>query len=709
MVLGLLLLCARLVQVQIGRGPALAGQDPAYWLRMTTLPAARGEITDRHGQVLALSVPADDVSADPTLIPAQRDRSHPVDATRVAADLSGVLGIPAPTLLQALQRPGRYAVLKKGATPEEGAAIARLQLPGIFLTPTTVRRYPNLFFMGSLLGFVNDSGGAYGLERSYNQDLSGTNGYVLAEEDPKGQPIAAAPSRVVAAKPGLTLELGVDAGLQASLEQQVEAAVATTAAQGAYGLVMQPDTGTILAAVAWPTYDPNHPGGATPAVWGNTVQSQNLVPGSIFKTVTASAALQAGIVSPDTPFLDPGFLKVGGATLRNFQPLERNTTFQRAFDESANVVFAGIGLRLGLTRFYDYIDAFGLNAPPGSDLPGEQPNVLAPPSTASSLDLASEAFGETLSVTPLSMITAVNVIADGGLLIRPHVGVALRDGAGHVVRRIEPQVVRRVLSPAVAATMRQLMVTVVNDGTGQRGFLPCYDVAGKTGTANIYAGGRVTQQYIASFVAFAPADRPAAIALVMLVNPQGPRNEVGEVAAPAVQAVLSDALHTLGVPPHCTADNVVPPAPGAAGTTGLVLDMVPMPALQGLTPTAASAAAGAVGIRLQLVGTGPRILRQDPPAAAMVQKWTTVQAYTDVNALLPPTFVQVPAVVGQSLSQAAATLATVGLAMDTAGAGRAVAQQPPAGSRAEPGTSVAVTFAQQAAGRGQSASSAGGY
>jgi len=692
MVAALAALALRLADVQVLHGRSLARQDPADQLRTTVLPAPRGEITDRNGEVLAVSVPADDVTADPTLIPARTDAAHPVDKAVVAARLSPILGAPAASLLQRLEVPGRYAVLHADATPEQAAEVSSLRLPGVFLAPTSVRRYPNPFFMGSVLGFVNAQGGAYGVEASYNSELAGTNGYTLAAEDPSGRPIADAPVQTVPPTPGLNLRLSIDGGLQASLEQEIEAAVATSGASAAYGIVMQPDTGAVLAAAAWPTFDPNAPGEASPAVWANTVQGRDLVPGSVFKTVTAAAALQTGIVTPSTPFLDPGSITVDGVTLHNFTPLERDTTFQRAFDESANVVFAGVGLKLGLPTFYNYLHAFGLNATPGSDLPGEQLNVPRPEAQASLLDLASESFGETLEVTPLSLITAVNVIADGGLLIRPHVGLALVDAGGSVLRRIQPQVVRRVISSQVAAEERQIMVGVVDDGTGQRGFIPCYDAAGKTGTANIYAGGRVSNRYIASFVGFAPADHPAAIALVMLVDPKGTFNEGGEVAAPVVQTVLTDALHTLGVPPQCTAANRLPPGPNAPGTTALVLDMVKMPALQGLTPTSASQATAAVGVRLQVVGSGPRILRQDPPAGAMVQKWTSVQAYTGAGALLPGSFVRVPAVAGQTVAQAAATLSAAGLAMDTAGAGVGVVQDPPAGAEAAPGSSVEVTF-----------------
>ena len=683
----LLGLAVRLGEIQIAQGRHYAAAAPGRHRHMDVLPAMRGRIVDRNGQVLALSVQASRIVADPTLIP-------PDQRATVAAQLGKVLTVSAPQLLQTLQTAkGHYAVLQPVATQAQGDAVRALREPGVSVQPTERREYPDGFFMGGVLGFVNAAGGAAGVEFSYDKDLTGTNGYVLADEDLYGNPLPQTTPVTVPAHPGLTLQLTIDSGLQADLERELEAAVATTGASKAYAIVMQPSTGAILADASWPTFDPESYTDADPATWTNTVQSFRLVPGSVFKTVTASAVLQENLATPGTLFDDPGYLAVSGIHIRDFQQLPAQMTLLQAFEQSSNVVFGHLGLDLGTARFYQYLSAFGLTAKPGSDLPGEQAPILAAQKTLRPVDLASEAFGETLSLTPLSMITAVNVIADGGVLIRPHVGAALLDPDGHVVTRIPVDRERQVLSPAVTQAVRQMMVGVVRDGTGQRGFIPCYDVAGKTGTANIYGGGGVLQQYIASFVAFAPAENPAAIALVMLYNPKGQLNEGGEVAAPVVQQVLSTALHNLGVPPQCTPENSAPPAPGSPGSTPLTLDMVTMPNVVGLTATDAVATARAAGITLHVQGSGSAILRQDPPASAMVQRWTTADAFTDPNALTPPGFVPVPDVSGKTVADAAQALAAAGLTVDATGAGQAVAQSPEAGTAVPPGSSVQVQFA----------------
>ena len=687
---GLLILALRLFDIQVVNRAALAGAENGESVRTVSVPAQRGEIVDRHGSVLAVSEAAATIWTDPKQIS---------DKPAAAGALARVLALTQPAILQLLDVPGsQYAVLERGATAAQGHAVQALALPGVYVQPTTVRVYPKGFFLGHVLGFIGANGqGLSGVEYTYNSALAGRNGQVLERVSAWGTPLPLPPLAQRPVVPGLTLELTIDGGLQRDLQDQIEAAVAATHASAAYGIVMRPSDGAILAATSWPTFDPNHFGQVPPAVWDNTVWGTDLVPGSVFKPITTSAALETGVVSPSTPFFDPGFITVDGVTLHNFTNLERQTTFARALDESANVVFAHVGLRIGLTRFYQYLHAFGLFGPTGVDVPGEQLDIFRPQNLATPLTLAEESFGESVEVTPISLIDALSVVANGGLLVQPHFARALLSPSGRVVRRFPTHVVRRVISPQVAATIRQMMIGVISNGTGNRGFIPCYDAAGKTGTSNIYANGRTTNHFIASFTEFAPASHPAAIVLVMLVNPQGWFNvpwftEGGEVAAPVAQAVLSDALHILGVPPHCTASNVSVPLPGAPGTTALNLDMVPMPAIVNLTPAQARATSAAAGLSLSVAGHGPRILHQDPPAGATVQKWTTTFGFTSSQALLPAAFVRVPDVRGETVAQATTALAGVGLGIDIHGVGTAVLQDPAGGDLAAPGSGVSVTF-----------------
>ena len=686
----LLIVAARLFDVQIIHGHYWAAQGAAERGAQTVvpLPAKRGEIVDRHGRLLAISVPASEITADPALIPAKKVAAE-------AAKLGGILSLPTSQIAAALSGPGQYAVVQAQATAAQGEAVSALNLAGITVVPTTTREYPEGFFMGHILGFVNQIGGAAGVEESYNKILAGTNGSEVVQWAPVvGGPIASVPAHIVPPKPGLTLELTIDAGLQAQLQQQLERAIATTGARAAYGIVLQPKTGDILAASSWPTFDPNTYSDASVAVWDNTVAGTDLVPGSVFKPVTLSGVLTQGVASPTTPFFDPGYLSVGGVQIHDFMHLARHETLLMGFEQSSNVVFGTVGMRLGATRFYQNLKAFGLTQPPQTDLPGAQGNVMYPESGLTNLNIAEESFGEGLETTPLSLITAINVVADGGKLIEPHVGLALLNPTtGRVVRRIAPTVVRQVIPPSVAATVRQMMVSVVNDGTGNRAFIPCYDVGGKTGTSNIYGGPTgILNSFVASFVALAPASNPAAIVLIQLVAPKGPFNEGGEVAAPVAQMVLRDALHTLGVPPACTATNQALPSPGAPGTTAQNLWMVTMPDVVGMTPAAGIAAVRQTNLFLQVTGGGPKILRQNPEPGAMVQQWTNVQAYSTPASLIPTTFQAVPNLLGDTMAQASAAATQAGFALVASGAGHAVLQEPPAGTLEAPGTSIQADF-----------------
>jgi stage V sporulation protein D (sporulation-specific penicillin-binding protein) len=683
----MLLVAARLLWVQVLQGGALAREAAAIHLRTEPLPAQRGEIVDRSGRVLALSVPGYSLYADPQEV---RD---PGAAT---ARLAPLLTLPADLVRRRLSQPGRFVWIDREISADQAQAIRALHLPGLYLAPTSLRRYPQGMLLGHVLGFAGlDGNGLAGLELAYNAELAGRAGYAVERFDALGNPLPDTLVRQLPPTPGRTLQLEVDSGIQFALQSDLEAELALTRARQGWGIVMDPSNGAVLAMAAWPTFDPNHFASAAPAIWRNPVVEDTFVPGSVFKPVTAATALDAGVVAPHTPFSDPGVLDVDGVALHDFQRLDRATDLTRALEESANVVFGQVGLLVGRTRFYQGLRAFGFFGPTGVDLPGESrtPNLFMPESRATALTLAEMSFGESVAVTPLSLMTALNAIANGGQLLAPRVAHALLGPDGRVERVFPPRVLGRPIPTRVADEVRAMMLGVVRYGTGQRGFIPCYDVAGKTGTANIDQNGRtLPNAYYASFYAFAPAERPRVAVLVTVVDPQGAMNEGGEVAAPVVQAVMRVALHNLGVAPHCTAENSRPPAPGGPGTTSLVLNMTSMPDLIDLTPSEAATKARDADVVLSVSGSGARILRQNPPPGAMVQKYTAVQGYTEADALEPGTLVAAPALRGLTLEQAAQALSQAGLNLDATGVGVVEKQSPAPGERVPVGSSVQVTL-----------------
>lgn len=699
-------LILRLGWLQIVRGPSLSAAAYNEHEKIVPIPAQRGEIIDRNGDVLALSVPAATITADPKLIQ-KAAASAATSVTTVSANiqtpasdaaaLANVLNLSSAQILTLLEKPIQWVTLEGDATPAQAAAVKQLKLVGIYTQAISVREYPYGTFLAQTLGFVGADGqGLEGVERSYNRELEGKAGAMATAVDAFGKPIPYTTTKITEPVNGDTLQLTIDGGLQYDLQDLLQEQVARTGATAAFAIVMQPSTGAILAWGAWPSFDPNNFSASNPATYANPLVNDAYPPGSVFKPITVGAALSAGVVTPTTQFVDPGVCIVDGVHIHNFQQLLVHTTFLQAFEESANVIFCKVAQELGAPTFYRYLHLFGLFSPTGIDVPVANPtgtnNQIIPENQLTTVGLAEESFGQSIAITPLSLITAINVVADGGVLMRPHVGLDLITPTGRKIP-IQPVDEGRVLSPSIDATERQMMENIVTDGTGERAFIPCYDVAGKTGTANLYINGQTSPDVLASFVAYAPASNPQAIVLVQLYNPAPPFNEGGEIAAPLAQALLADALHVLGVPPHCTATNSVTPAPGSPGTTPLILNMVPMPAITTETPAEAAAQLYRIGLYLQVSGTGSTILRQYPPAGADVQKYTKVDGYTEPTEPAPPSDIAVPNVLGDTIAQATSTLTQDGLALDTSGVGIAISQTPTAGTELPPGTGVSVTFA----------------
>ncbi len=674
-------LAARLAWIQVWRGPALFRRASAIRTRMVPVQARRGTIIDQQGEILAESVGADSVYATPAQV---------VNRVATSVAVARVLGLdPARVERRLSQRLATVWLARKVGTAQ-AVAVRRLALPGIHIVQESRRIYPMGMFAAQVLGFVGiDNQGQSGVELSYNRALSGRPGAIVTETDARNHPIPGGINRYVPPVPGDTLQLTLSVPLQRIVQRELDAAVVAAHGVSGYAMMMDPSTGGILALAAWPTFDPNQARQADPSLWTDPLISFAFSPGSVFKPITAAAALQEGVVTPQTPFMDSGSLRVPGAVIHNFNRRGLgSTTFAIGFQKSANTIFGRVGMMLGVERFYRYLTDFGFTGRSGVDLPGEarRPNILVPQARATPLDLVEESFGQTLAVTPLSVLTAISAIANGGNLMWPHIGMALRAPNGKVIQRIDPRVVRRVLKPRIASQVQELMTSVVEEGSGRQAKIACYAVAGKTGTTQKYAGGRVAQgRYIASFLGFAPAHGARIALYVMIDEPQG-LYYGGQVAAPAFRAMMVDALRVLHVPPSC------PPGVRPLEAAATRPPTVAMPGLVGQTPVAAEQAAVAAGLFLRVEGRGDRILRQVPPAGTAVQRWSTVLAYTTAALALPEGHVTVPDLRGLGLGEVVAELGRRGLQLEAKGSGVVVGQDPPPGGRLHPGETVRVVF-----------------
>jgi cell division protein FtsI (penicillin-binding protein 3) len=504
------------------------------------IPAARGTITDRNGVQLAISESADEIIADPYLI------KHPLPAAQALAPL---LGRPVLTVLALLTQPHRGFVPLAHLLPADRATqIIKLQINGISTVPEMTRFYPRAWTASQVLGSVHlDGQGSSGLEYLYNKQLGGTDGVRRIVNDAIGQPISI--DDVHTMQPGKTLQLTIDAGLQEEVEQVLAGVGAQYSPKGATAIIMNPNTGAILALANWPRVNANDPGGAPAYAAADQAVQFNYEPGSTFKAITVAGALQDGLVDPSTPFnipASPPGLRFADRLIKDAESHGDETlSVAGILKYSSNIGADEIGLKLGASRFNYWVHRFGFGSPTGVDLPGEDGGIVLPLSQYSGSSMGNLPFGQGESVTPIQIAAAYSAIANGGILHTPRIvqsvgGRPAPIPAGH-----------RIISQTTAAELRTMLVGVYGEGgTASGAGIPGYEMAGKTGTANIAIHGHYSDtDYVASFVGMVPARHPDLLGLVVVDEPHGSIFG-GSVAAPAFQKIVGWAVPYLGIPPR---------------------------------------------------------------------------------------------------------------------------------------------------------------
>jgi cell division protein FtsI (penicillin-binding protein 3) len=501
------------------------------------IPAPRGTITDRNGVELAISESADDVVADPYLI------TNPLP---VAQKLSPLLGEPVLTVLAVLSKPHTGFVYLAHLLPSAVAAeIMNLRIPGISTIPEVKRVYPRSWAAAQVLGSVGwDDQGLSGIEYRYNHVLHGTDGARRIVNDAIGQPISIDDVRPT--KPGKTIKLTIDSALQDEVEQVLAGVGAQYSPKGATAIVMDPNTGGILALANWPRVNANDIAGAPAYADEDRAVAYNYEPGSTFKAITVAGALQDGVVTPNTEFNIPPLLQVADRQIHDAENHSDETlSVAQILKVSSNIGADEIGMKLGPQRFDYWVHRFGFGQPTGVDLPGEEQGIVLHSWQYSGSSMGNLPIGQGESVTPIQMATAYSAIANGGILRPPHIVAAIGDKstpepAGH-----------RVISQSTAAQLRDMLRGVLADGgTASGAAIPGYDLAGKTGTANVVVNGVYSSSaYIASFIGFVPASAPKLLVAVMVDEPQGSIFG-GSVAAPAFQKIVGWAVPYLGISPN---------------------------------------------------------------------------------------------------------------------------------------------------------------
>ena len=593
-VLGVLL-CLRLVHVQILDHPQFEAEahDAHFWAQ--EVAGTRGAILDRNGLPLVTGVDTFEIHVDREAweLDTRNER-------QAVEELSRLLGVEQQTIRAVVGTGGGRDILLALNVPFAlGETITAAGLPGVKVTPASLRRYTEGGLASQLLGFVGrDNQGLSGVEFDFDAILAGSPGLLLFERDSIGNPIPFGAQARTATESGADLVLTIDKGLQRIAEQHLAQALADTGARGGSILMMDPNTGDILALAASPTFNVKELNLADPntdfALIRNRVVTDMYEPGSVFKVFTMAGAIDAGVVSPHTTFVDTGAIVVGARTIRNFDlSFHGRQTMTQVLQRSLNTGTAWVATQMGAYRFYDYVTAFGFGDVTGSGLGGESPGILKQPGNLfwSEVDLATNSFGQGISVTPLQIVRAYAAIANGGELLRPRIvrSVITKDG----VQDFPVVSDGRVISEETAASVRRMMQAVVDGVSGHPAQTPGWPVAGKSGTSDIVENGvYLEDESIASFAGFAPVDDPRVVILVKLDRPQG---EIfgGVVAAPVFSALLADVLPLLGVHPssYVAQPDLFDTAPG---------EMSPMADSQGdeADATAAGADATPAGVEV---------------------------------------------------------------------------------------------------------------
>jgi len=496
-----------------------------------TLDAKRGSILDRGGAPLAVSEDSATIYADPLLIknPAQ-----------VAYRLSAVLGLPADSLLRKLADRSRgFVYLARKIDVDKGKAVDKLKITGVGTLTEPRRRYPQGSLASQVLGTVGtDNYGLSGLEQEFDKRLHGVDGQEQVVKDALGRPVSIVVKKQ--AIPGQDIRLTLDAAIQERVEAVLSGVGQTYRPKGATALVMDPRSGAILALANWPRVDANDPGSAPAYAQQDRAVQSSYEPGSTFKAVTVSGALQDGLITPDTPFYLPPTIQVADRTIKDAEPRGAETLpVKQILAQSSNVGAVKIGLLLGSKRFDRWVRAFGFGKPTGVDLPGESPGIVLKPSQYSGSSLGNLPIGQGEAVTPIQMAAAYSAIANGGVMVRPHIVEG------------DPAPQRRVIKASTAAAVSKMLEGVLAPGgTAPEASVPGYVLAGKTGTAQKPDGhgGYSDTKFVASFLGFAPARHPRLLVAVMVDEPQGDIYG-GSVAAPAFQKIVSFALPYLKIPP----------------------------------------------------------------------------------------------------------------------------------------------------------------
>ena len=654
-------------------------------------------------------------------------------AKLICQKLSEVLDVDYDKIMKATEnlKSQYYVVKRKVEKPEVNEitlfmADNGIDTDSVFMEQTSKRYYPNASLASNIIGFTNyDGDGVYGLEAYYDDYLSGTDGKAVYAKDAYGREMSYTNDAYYSAEDGYSLVLTLDEVLQHYLEKNLELCVSQhSVINRACGIIMNCKTGAVLAMSTAPSYDLNNPstlysaydlqrleelraaGGSEEEIdaieatyreqqWKNKAITELYYPGSVFKTITCAAALEEEVVSDNTTFSCHGYAEVSGVKIKcHVDYGHGELDLQNAVTKSCNPSFIAIGQALGIDRFTKYFEAFGFTEPTGIDLPGESRSLYIGADSMGPVELASSAFGQTNKVTPIQMATAFCAVVNGGYLVTPYVVDKILDSDGNVVQTTQVQIKRQVISEETSAHMRTILENVVETNGGSNAYISGYRIGGKSGTTEkideynklLAETGEDKMTYVPSFAAFAPADDPQIVMLVMADTPTGTAYYGSAIAAPVVSAVFKEGLPHLGIYPTYTAEELAK------------MDAA-VPYVLGYEAMRAQSSLTAQGFEVRIVGdetSGAKVSTQIPGAGASIPKGSTVVLYLG-NELELETGV-VPNVLDMTVEQANEAITNAGFNIKISGGAAenanavATAQSIGADVEAYKGSVVEVTF-----------------
>jgi stage V sporulation protein D (sporulation-specific penicillin-binding protein) len=721
--IGFAVLIYRLISLQFLQveGKTLQQMAINQQLRDTPISAKRGTIYDRNMKPLAQSASVFTVYISPVYIKDETQRNL------VADQLSQILNVDRKMIYDKACKKDYYEVIKRKIEKPEADIVTKFiadkNIDCVYLAEDSKRYYSFGNFAASILGFTGtDNQGLCGIEAYYDSYLKGVPGLVVAAKNAKGTDMPFAYQKYVDAKDGTNLVLTIDEVVQHFLEKNLSLAVTQekVAKRGA-GIVMDIQTGEILAMATEPDFDPNTPfvitdpnalarlqgltgdalKNATSAeqsdMWRNKAISDLYEPGSVFKPITVSSALDEGAVNLTEHFNCNGSWIVSGIKIGCWKHDGHGSeTVELGVINSCNPVMMQVAAKLGATNFLKYFTAYGFTQKTGIDLPGEADSIYHPltgPNGLGPVELASSSFGQTFKVTPIQMITAFASVVNGGKLFQPRLVKQMVDNDGNIVKSYEPVVKRQVISKETSALLCDMLGKVVSIGTGKNAYLQGYRIGGKTGTSEKIDEkdqyGNITK-VVASFMGFAPTDDPRIVVFIMLDEPGGDVRGGGAIAAPVVKDIMSEVLPYIGVEPVYSQEELAK------------LD-ISTPKLLDLLPSEADSMVKKLGLKSKIIGSGNVVISQIPAPGASIPRNGTVVIYTDVSQASSK--VPVPNVIGLTAAAANNAITNAGLNIKIQGvdvnvAGiKAYMQSMAEGTMVAPGTVIVVDFRQELGGK----------